>query len=234
MFNTKLHENCKRVKIDIGLSYSAPHSQLWLDKNPNDLVVFGFEPAQDCIDAIMSPENKKRDEGHGEPLKRKYIDNGHFILNQYALGNVENKETRDFYINENDVGTSSLYKPISNILGPLKKKVTVDVVSLKMFFDKFPWDKIDHIEYIKIDAQGEDLNILKGAGNYLQERVVYVTAEPGSYGYYGAEENSVNNISNYMFKQGFIKINHPNTVDPTFINKKFFDKKDDIFICQLS
>lgn len=151
-------------------------------------------------------------------------------MNQYALGNVENKETRDFYVNENDVGTSSLYQPVSEILGPLKKKTTVDVVSLKMFFDEFPWDKIDHIEYIKIDAQGEDLNILKGAGDYLKERVVYVTTEPGAYGYCGAEENSRNNIANYMFKQGFNVVKHPNTVDPTFINKKFLDKKDDIYI----
>ena len=234
MFNTTIPDHCKRAKLDIGLSYNAPHSQLWLDNNSDDLVVFGFEPAQDCIDAIMSPENKKRHEVHGEPLKRKYIDSGNFVMNQYALGNVENKETRDFYINENDVGTSSLYQPVSEILGPLKRKTTVDVLSLKMFFDEFPWDKIDHIEYIKIDAQGEDLNILKGAWHYLKERVVYVTAEPGAYGYYGAEENSRNNIANYMFKQGFSIVNHPNTVDPTFINKKFLDKKDDVYICQIS
>ena len=48
--------NKKRVKIDVGLSYSAPHSQDWLSKD-DDLIVIGFEPNPDCIDSILSKKS---------------------------------------------------------------------------------------------------------------------------------------------------------------------------------
>jgi hypothetical protein len=139
----------------------------------------------------------------------------------------------DFYINNNDCGTSSLFKHDEKRLGSIKKLVKVDVCSLKMFFDNFPWERFEYIDYIKIDAQGSDLNILKGAGKYLQERVVFVTAEADGYQYYGAEECSTNNITNYMLSQNFIKINHPNTQDPTFVNSKFIELAKKIYINQI-
>ena len=40
----ELPDNFTKVKIDIGLSHNAPNSEVWLNANPNDLVVFGFEP----------------------------------------------------------------------------------------------------------------------------------------------------------------------------------------------
>ena len=47
----------------------------------------------------------------------------------------------------------------------------------------------------------QDLNILKGAGNYLREKVVFVTAEPDGNQYFGANECNTVNISNYMLSQ---------------------------------
>ena len=137
-----------------------------------------------------------------------------------------------FYVNSKDCGTSSLFKHDEKYLGPIKKKISVPVLSLKMFFDEFPWDKFDYIDYIKVDAQGSDLNILKGAGNYLRERVVFVTAEPDGCQYFGASECNASNITNYMLSQNFIRINHPRTVDPTFVNKKFLDIAKTIYIEQ--
>lgn len=101
-----------------------------------------------------------------------------------------------------------------------------------MFFDNFPWDRFSYIDYIKIDAQGSDLNILKSAGNYLSERVVYVTAEPDGNQYIGAYDCNVENITNFMDSINFMKINHPNTIDPTFINKKFLHLLNEIYISQ--
>ena len=102
-----------------------------------------------------------------------------------------------------------------------------------MFFVRFPWDTVAYIDYIKIDAQGSDLNILKGAGDYLRERVVYVTAEPDGYQYHGANECNVQNIQTYMESQNFVRVQHPYTRDPTFLNKKYEHIKRNIFICQL-
>jgi len=95
-----------------------------------------------------------------------------------------------------------------------------------------PWERFEYIDYIKIDAQGSDLNVLRGAGKYLQERVVFVTAEPDGYRYYGAEECNTNNITDYMLSQNFIKIDHPNTKDPTFVNSKFIELAKNIYINQ--
>ena len=47
-----------------------------------------------------------------------------------------------------------------------------------------------------------------------------------------AQECNENNINNYMLSQGFIKIKHDNTTDPTYINNKFLHLKN-IYICQL-
>jgi hypothetical protein len=102
-----------------------------------------------------------------------------------------------------------------------------------MFFDGFPWDRFEYIDYIKIDAQGSDLNILKSAGSYLRERVVYVTAEGDGHQYIGADECSAQNIIDYMTSLDFLQIRHPKTSDPTFVNKKYIEISNSIYIEQL-
>ena len=137
-----------------------------------------------------------------------------------------------FYKMQNDCGTSSLYKPLGNSIGPVKEIVSVPVYSLKHFFDLFPWDKYEFIDYIKIDAQGSDIDILKGAENYLTERVVYITAEPEYTQYEKCDHNNENSMYDYLHSQGFIRVYHPNTQDPTFLNKKFLHLRENIYICQ--
>jgi hypothetical protein len=95
-----------------------------------------------------------------------------------------------------------------------------------------PWEKFEYIEYIKIDAQGADLDIIKSAGEYLRDRVVYITAEPESSDYENCSHNTSENMEEYLLTQNFIKINHSNTKDPTFINRKFIELKDNIYIYQ--
>jgi len=140
----------------------------------------------------------------------------------------------DFYCTKNDSGTSSLYCPNSNLPDEIKEIVKVPVYSLKHFFDIFDWDRFPYIEYIKIDAQGSDLDILIGAEDYLKNRVVYITAEPENTQYDNSEHNNFNNINKYLESQDFLLINHPNTEDPTFINKNFLYLKDKIYIAQIA
>jgi len=229
MFN--IPDNCTHVKLDIGLSYNAPQSQSWLSNEPN-LMVFGFEPNPESVKCVQDGNIKKRHHLHGEPLEQKFINERRFHLIPVALSNVEKKEEMPFYVNSKDCGTSSLFKHDENYLGPIKETINVPVINLKMFFDEFPWNRFEYIDYIKIDAQGSDLNILKGAGDYLREKVVFVTAEPDGYQYIGANECNATNITNYMASQNFIRINHSNTVDPTYVNKKFMDLSNSIYIEQ--
>jgi FkbM family methyltransferase len=231
MDNYTIPEICTHVKIDIGLSYNAPQSQDWLSKE-KDLMVFGFEPNPESVDCIMKGNIHKKHPINTNQLENKFIDEKRFHIFPVALSNIEKVEKMDFWVNANDAGTSSLFAHYEKELGPIKSCIEVPVFSLKMFFDSFPWDRFTYIDYIKIDAQGSDLNILKGAGDYLKEKVVYVTAEPDGHQYIGAHECNENNINNYMNSQGFTRINHENTSDPTYINNKFLNLKN-IYICQI-
>lgn len=225
---------CSHVKIDIGLSYGANQSSNWLDNEPN-LMVFGFEPNPESVQCILNGNIQLRHPSHGpcgNPLDKKHLDDGRMHILPIALSNVEKKEEMTFYVNSKDCGTSSLFKHDQVYLGPIEKEIIVPVISLKMFFDEFPWDRFEYIDYIKIDAQGSDLNILKSAGNYLTEKVVYVTAEPDGHQYFNAESCTTYNIKSYMKSIGFTHIHHPNTIDPTFINNKFLYLQDKIYISQ--
>ena len=155
-----------------------------------------------------------------------------FHIIPVALSNVKEEQQLEFYSMQIDGGTSSLYKPLNERLGPVKNKNIVKTYSLKHFFDLFPWERFEYIEYIKIDAQGADIDIIKSAGDYLRERVVYITAEPEYTDYENCSNNTSENMEEYLLTQNFIKINHPNTEDPTFINKKFIELKDKIYIFQ--
>jgi len=235
MFSSlQIPEHCTNVKIDIGLSYGANQSSNWLDNEPN-LMVFGFEPNPEAYECIMRGNIQLRHPAHasaGEPLKKKHLDDGRMHIFNIALSNVETISEMDFYINSKDCGTSSLFSHDQQYLGPIEKVIKVPVYSLKMFFDSFPWDRFLYIDYIKIDAQGSDLNILKSASKYLSEKVVYVTAEPDGNQYIGANECNTENITQYMESINFKKINHPHTHDPTFINNKFLHLYNKIYISQ--
>lgn len=223
--------NINRIKLDVGLSYNAPESQIWLEHD-KDLFVFGFEPNEDNIKSIESGNIQKRHPMHGDPISTENFER--FCLIPVALSNVETETEMDFYEMEQDSGSSSLNRPICPLLGGVKTVRKVPVFSLKHFFEEFDWERFPFIEYLKIDAQGSDLDILKSAGDYLRERVVYVTAEPEMYAYEGVVENSLDNISIYMHQQGFVRIQHPNTVDPTYYNVSLSMCSENIFINQSS
>jgi hypothetical protein len=223
--------NKKHIKLDIGLSYSAPCSQEWLSKE-DDLLVIGFEPNVESINCILAGNIIKKDPSHGDPIENKYI-NSSFFLIPVGLSNVKEPTKMNFYNMKNDWGTSSLYTPCDQRLGPVNEISKVDIYSLKHFFDIFPWDRFEFIDYIKIDAQGADLDIIKSAGDYIK-KVVYVTAEPETTCYINCQHNTLENMINYMHIYNFSLINHPNTNDPTFINNRFLHLKDKIYISQLA
>ena len=224
LFFDKINSNINHVKIDIGLGMNNIHSKDWL-KYEKNLHVFMFEPNMKNINSCLK----------NMTIINNIIDSNEnsFSIMPVALSNVLQESQLEFYTMLNDGGTSSLYKPTNiNRLGPIENKTVVSVFALKHFFDLFPWDRFEYIDYIKIDAQGADFDIIQSAGNYLSERVVFITAEPESNDYANCNHNTSENMEKYLLTQNFIKINHPNTEDPTFINKKFMHLSDKIYIYQ--
>lgn len=232
---SNIPENINKIKIDIGLSADHPHSRNWLSQD-NDLYVFGFEPNIESVNILknINFELQRRLEIESNPERNQFLHNleHNFCVIPVALGNVRDVSYVDFYQMDKDCGTSSLYAPLDKSLGPIKSIIKTPLYSLKHFFDIFDWGRFPYIEYIKIDAQGSDYNILLGAGDYLKERVVYITAEPESTQYENSENNTTANITNYLESQGFIQVFDRNTRDPTFLNKKFEHLKDEVYIFQ--
>jgi FkbM family methyltransferase len=220
--------NKKHVKIDVGLSYGAPISQTWLSQE-KDLVVFGFEANPEAVECIRSPLNKKKEEGHGDVLENKYLDKDFFLIST-ALG-AEKEENKVFYIATKDEGCSSFYKP-SGVLFDTEKTIHVNVFTLSDFFQYFPWEQFPYIEYLKIDAQGADLDILRGAGDYLK-KIVFITAESAVGNLYmDVKDNDVQKVDEFMREKGFLRVYHSNTSDPTYLNYRFRDIASSIFIYQ--
>lgn len=211
----KIPPHIKHIKLDIGLSYNAPMSQYWLS-HEDDLLVFGFEPNPACVTSILQGTTKQH-ESHGDPLQKKFIGKKFFLI-PCALG-LSNETLIKFFVTANDCGCSSVYVPK---YFPIERIIEVPIFPLAGFFDLFPFDAHPIIDYIKIDAQGSDLDIAKSAGHYLAERVVYITIEAENEQY----ENTVNScqdIDNYMQSIGFRRHTSLYTSDPTYFNLRYSD-----------
>lgn len=205
----------KHIKLDIGLSYNAPMSQYWLSHEDN-LMVFGFEPNPASVLSIFKGATK-RHPAHGTPLEQKYIGNSFFLI-PCALGLAKNN-TIKFFVTKEDCGCSSIYLPKCFEVNQI---IDVPIFSLSDFFDIFPFDTHPIIDYIKIDAQGSDLNIAKSSGSYLAEHVVFITLEAENEQYENAN-NSFQAIDYYMKSIGFYRYFCMQTNDPTYLNSRFAD-----------
>ena len=207
----KIPPHIKHIKLDIGLSYAAHYSQYWLT-HEEDLMVFGFEPNPAAISSILAGPIR-----YPNGLQKKFMGKSFFLI-PCALG-LSDDTTIKFYITKKDGGCSSIYMP--NYL-EVEKTIAVSIFRLSDFFDLFPFNLHPVIDYIKIDAQGADLDIAKSAGDYLKERVVYITLESGNYHYKGTV-NSEADIDSYMKSQGFVRHRSSDTLDPTYFNSRYTD-----------
>jgi FkbM family methyltransferase len=109
-----------------------------------------------------------------EPIKEEAIKLGSrkFTINK---GLWSKKERKKLYILDNRVGSSSMYEPNEDMfeLHNIKKKkikdfkVTREIeVECDTLTNQLSELKIKNLEYLKIDTQGAELEILKGIGNY--------------------------------------------------------------------
>lgn len=145
-----------RVLFDVG----ANDGEQWFNELRNDqenTLVIMFEPSPDMVEKIKT--------------KYKYLNN--WVLVIACVSNFIGKAT--FNIGGSS-GVSSLLEfrddikntwPEYRVKGDLfvKEKITVDVITL----DKFLLDNpnINKIDFLHIDTQGSDLNVLKGCEKHL-------------------------------------------------------------------
>jgi hypothetical protein len=216
----KIPKWAKRVKLDVGTSLNAPNSQKWLDAD-SDLCVFGFEPNIYNIEILQTGI-------HRWPIKLDLnrINKSFFYVN-CALSDIVEEDV-DFYCTDaENPGTSSLYKPkIANVDNVTK----VSVIRMSDFFDLFPWEIIPYIDQVKIDAQSADFNIVKGMGDYLAEKIVYLDVEATTNGQYENDETP-DLLKKYIESKGFECLEWG--MNARFRNKNFsnvYDKINYIFL----
>lgn len=207
----KIPDYAKRIKIDIGTSCNAPHSENWTN-NDLDCFVIAFEPNTYNIQDIYDEAGKQWPVW----LKKEKIEKRFYCFN-CALSNEEGEV--DFYCTLEDGGTSSLFKPK---FATIKDVIKIQKIRLDTFFQYFDWNRFPVIDQVKIDAQSADFSILNGIGDFF-EKIAYIDIETHTNNQYENEENP-QEIKNFLESKNFECLNFG--INATFINKLHKYNKD--------
>jgi len=186
-----LPEWVKRLKVDVGLSYSAPNAIQWIREDPS-LIVFGFEPLAESCERLR---NLISGEADREQLAKQ------LIILPVALGQQSGEA--QLHVTADDTASSSLLAPKDM---RQRESVTVPVFPLADLMQALPWGKIQRVDYLKLDCQGLDLEILKSAGGGWLEKIAVITAESEDEQYLGSS-NGLQDLIGYMKSNGFIHMN---------------------------
>lgn len=121
---------------------------------PKNSRVFAFEPALASFNKLKA---------------NTALHQGVTLIN---MGLGEKKGTFDLFSDSATSGLASLYKrELSHIQVSLSKKESVRVTTLDTYCSK---EKIKHIHFLKVDVEGNELNVLKGASSLLSEGAIDV------------------------------------------------------------
>jgi hypothetical protein len=181
---------------------TSPHAALWFNKYEN-MFVIGVEPNPYNYQRLLDGENGINDykvvvnesavKLNNETLCN-YIEKGNYFFPiEAAVDNVDNVCKKTFYCTSMlNTGCSSLHKPIDGAAGlngvTTESEVDVNVISLKMILDEFPWDRIPAIELLKTDTQANDLNVIKSCKEYLKN-ICFVHSEYYAHSVYEGEKS---------------------------------------------
>ena len=232
--NYNIPNGIERVRIDVGMSSTGPHTCYWLRKYEN-IAVIGFEPNPDnfksLYDGHMYVENayqliddKKIITKNNQLICNYAEKNNIFIGFDFAVDNVEIPTQKTFYCTSIlNTGCSSLYKPIDGRLNgvTLEKEVSVTAIPLKMILEKFPFDRIPYIEYLKVDTQANDIPVIKSCGEYIK-KACFVSCEYFTNGEYEGERGqyeSFMELDSIMKDNGF-RCYSRSGVDAFFVNEE--------------
>jgi len=158
LINEKLKSGLT-LRFDVGLSFNMPNATKWLRDDPN-VYVIGIEP---------HPNNFKSCCSHLETLDA----GDRCYLIEAAISDVGESRDQDFYGLSGDPGTSSLCRPIGRFENLVDRVYSVETISLASILDNLNYKRVD---VLKSDTQGNDLNVLKSAGDHLK-KVDFIYAE---------------------------------------------------------
>jgi hypothetical protein len=233
--NYTIPKNIRKVRIDVGMSSTGPNAAYWLNKY-DDIVVIGIEPNPINFKRIMDGKFIVGGEiqiiadeniikiGNGDVLCN-YIEKGnYFIPIEAAIDNVNKLTKKTFYCTDIvNTGCSSLHKPIDERLNGTKteSEILVDVLSLEMLFENFPFEQIPVIEFLKTDTQSNDLNVVKSCGKFLS-RVCFIFSEYYAHSAYEGEKSQYQCMLEFdsFMKENKFKQFYCSGTDIGYVNEK--------------
>jgi len=180
--NKKLSTGLK-LRFDIGLSFNMPNAAKWL--NDSNTYVIGIEPHPNNFKSCCSY------------LETHHAGNRCYLI-EAAISDVSESREQNFYGLSGDPGTSSLCRPIGRFENLVDRVYTVETVSLASILDNINYERID---VLKTDTQGNDLNVLKSAGEHLKN-VDFIYAEYDESDDY-ENANSGEELDEFLENNGF-------------------------------
>jgi len=202
----------KKIFFDVGAN--SGKDSIPIAKNDVNTIVFGFEPTPQLIGII----------------KNQISGLNNYILIEKAVSNYNGKSKFNV-AGQADWGCSSLLefsdKSKTEWCGRTDFRITeeieVDVIRLDNFIEEF---KIKKIDYLHVDTQGSDLNVLKGLGDYLKivNEGVIEAANKENILYFG--QNTKEECIDFLVKNNFKIINvekndpHDNEINIYFKNNE--------------
>jgi len=159
--------------------------------------------------------------------KLKKFSNDQTVLNNFALG--EKNEIKKFYINKND-STSGFYKFTNKMFADHNNySENIQIKTLDQYVEE---RNIENIDILKIDVQGYEDNVLKGAIKTLTNKIKILELEIIFIDYY-EKKSSFYNLESIIKPLGFelYTISSPvldessdrlKWLDAIYISNKFF------------
>lgn len=166
------------VVFDAG-AHIGEWSRLVLDHTSNNVSLYSFEPVPYFFDKLVA---------NVDSMSRCY---------NMALGDIEASVEMNYYYEESE-GCSSLYD--REVLRTIPvKKITVPMTSVDAFCNK---EGIASIDYLKIDVEGCEWGLIKGAGELIKnKKIKFIQFEYG--GTYPDADITLKQVYDYLQAAGY-------------------------------
>lgn len=139
--------------FDVGAN-TGEYAKYILSINP-DVRIFCFEPVLNTYRQLI---NNLSDE----------INNGKLVVNNFGLS--DNKNEAEIFIYEDLSGNNSLY--FNEIYGISKQFIRKEKIFLTTINDYTINNNIRNINYLKIDVEGHELRVIKGASDLINKKKI--------------------------------------------------------------